>query len=111
MFVGYQPQEDSQFEKKHRSRIEREGIVECIRGSIAAGVKVPAASSGTRTAYHVLSARSDFPKSLRDANGSKRFHRIVMEMRHLGELTVETAVSDTYKKIGVLVPPNASGLA
>jgi hypothetical protein len=52
--------------------IECEGILTALRASIAAGVYVPTALTGRRTTFHVLSARSEFPQTLKKGAAAKR---------------------------------------
>jgi hypothetical protein len=55
---------------------------------MAAGDYVPAATTGKRTAFHVLSARAEFSGTLHGKAGTKRFWRHVetlRAMRHIEE--------------------------
>lgn len=61
--------------------IERNDILSALRASIAAGVYVPAASTGGRTAFHVLSARPEFPAALKKGTAGK--HRFWQHMESL----------------------------
>jgi RecA-family ATPase len=67
-----------------RERQEREGIVAALKACSAAGEYVPAATSGRRTAFNVLSVRPEFPQSLRNsAAGSRLFWQRIEELRQM----------------------------
>jgi len=67
-----------------RERQEREGILAALQASVA---PVPAAATGQRTAWHVLSARPELPASLRDGReGKRRFWRLIEQMRQMGTI-------------------------
>ena len=67
-----------------RERQERDGIVLAMRACAEAGVIVPAALQGSRTAYNVLCARSELPDSLRSgADAKRRFRARLEELRHI----------------------------
>jgi RecA-family ATPase len=75
-----------------RDRTEREAVMAALRGSLAAGVNVPVAQSGNRTAFHVLSARPEFPEPLRlGSAGRRRFWRRIEELRQSGDLKSASA--------------------
>jgi hypothetical protein len=70
--------------KAIRERQERDGIVAAIKACTAAGVDVPAATSGRRTAFNVLSVRPEFPESLRNSgSGSRVFWLRIEELRQM----------------------------
>ena len=70
------------FDRQHQQREERRSILLAFKGCAAAGIVVPAAMTGPRTAYHVLSARPDFPANMRDGRPSvRRFWREIEQMR------------------------------
>jgi RecA-family ATPase len=67
-----------------RERQEREGILAALQASVD---PVPAAATGQRTAWHVLSARPELPASLRDGReGKRRFWRLIEQMRQMGTI-------------------------
>jgi KaiC/GvpD/RAD55 family RecA-like ATPase len=67
-----------------RDRQERDGILAAMRACAAAKIIVPAAMQGSRTAYHVLSARPELPESLRSGPGAaRRFRARIEELRHI----------------------------
>jgi RecA-family ATPase len=62
-----------------RERQERDGIVAAFR---AGTDPVPAATTGQRTAWHVLSARPELPQTLRDGrDGRRRFWAHIEALR------------------------------
>ena len=65
IFVGQTVASAMHLDKKLRDKTERDGILSAIGASIQAGVLVPAAVSGKRTSYHVLSVRPEFPATLK----------------------------------------------
>jgi len=101
LFLGETVAAESIFERRHRERQERSGILQCLRDCISKGISVPAASTGQRTAYHVLSAHAEFPESLKGPTGRTRFKRMVEEMRHAGDIKVQ-AVRLNYKDKEIL---------
>lgn len=75
------------FDRKHQDRVEREerdGILRAFQACAAAmpSIAVPAATTGPRTAYHVLSAQPDFPETLRGTPGV--FWRQIEKLRAMG---------------------------
>jgi RecA-family ATPase len=84
LFLGEVIEAPSRFDRAHRDREERRGILLAIRGSQKAEVPVPAASSGPRTAYHVLSVRPEFPGTLRGGGANTlRFRRQIEQLRQM----------------------------
>lgn len=79
-----------------------------LRASEMAGVSVPAAVSGPRTAYHVLSVRSEFPASLKgDKRLAGRFRRHVESMRQEGLIQTGTIKTPARRYIDILKCANA----
>jgi RecA-family ATPase len=71
-----------------RERLEREGILAAMRACAEAGIIVPAALQGPRTAHNVLVARAELPDSLRSgAYASRRFRARLEELRQIGAVT------------------------
>lgn len=82
IFVGEHQQQETHVQRKERSSSEREGVIQALEGSILAGVRCPAAISGRRTSYHVLSARPEFPQSLMGGKANvARFNRLIEILR------------------------------
>jgi RecA-family ATPase len=89
LFAGKAVLPATKADRAERDRVERDGILAALRASIAAGVLVPTSTSGQRTAYHVLSARPEFPGNLSGAAGRRRF------WGHLEALRQMRAVEDS----------------
>jgi RecA-family ATPase len=69
------------FDRQHEAREARRGVLKALAASPA----TPAATTGRRTAYHVLSARPEFPKSLRGGKPEiKRFWAHIEALRAIG---------------------------
>jgi len=88
LFVG-QPTAASAFDRKHLEREELRAISRSLAS--ASALVVPAAATGPRTAYHVLSARPEFPQSLRSGKaGIRRFWRHIENLRAMGHVEEAT---------------------
>lgn len=112
MFVGAERAAQSFLERGIKERQERAGILLAIEASIDAGVRVPATVQGSRTAYHVLSARPEFPDSLKGSARAtvNRFNRHVMEMRQAREVTTEAYKTADRKMTEILIPGRPGAL-
>jgi AAA domain/Bifunctional DNA primase/polymerase, N-terminal/Primase C terminal 1 (PriCT-1) len=88
LYVAETAPVDGGMVKAVREREERDGIVAAFKACAAAGIDVPAATTGRRTAYHVLAAQPSFPASLSgDSAGARRqFWRLIEELRAIGTL-------------------------
>ena len=85
LFVGQEVIGATTFDKKFRDREEQEGIMAALRNCPDS---VPAASNGTRTSFHVLSACPEFPSTLKSGNaGRRRFSRHIQALRQIGCIT------------------------
>jgi len=78
------------FDLRHQDREEQAGILRALKSCLDAGVYVPAATTGPRTAFMVLSNRPEFPEALKGAGRTKsrRFWRqveVLRQLRHLQE--------------------------
>ncbi|ABK99737.1 AAA family ATPase [Pelobacter propionicus] len=103
MFVGHTERSEGPMDRNFREQEEREGILAafmtCPDGHI------PAASSGPRTAFHVLSVQPNFPSSLRAGKAEKkRFWRHMEELRAMGFIEESTITRSDRHKMRVLVP-------
>ena len=78
MFLPEEPQ--SNFDRIQQQRAERRGILLAFKACAQADIAVPAATTGRRTAFHVLAAQPDFADSMRGKVSARRFWR---EMEHL----------------------------
>ncbi len=100
MFTGAIEQVKSH-ERDIQDGVEQAEILAVLRASTG---PVPAAATGPRTAYHVLSVQDHFPKSLRAGNaGKKRFWRHIERLRALGEIREEIITRTDRHKVRVLV--------
>ena len=70
-------------DRKLQDREESAGILRAFAACQSGGVVIPSAMTGPRTTYHVLSARAEFPATLKGSRGAqtKRFWRLVEELR------------------------------
>lgn len=103
LFVGTDPGASS-FDRKHQDREERQGIMAALRACAAASVIVPAATTGPRTAHHVLKANPAFPIALQSKADTRRFWRHIEALRHSLELIEETHVRGDRRRVQILVP-------
>ncbi|WP_224982724.1 AAA family ATPase [Geomonas agri] len=109
MFVGTVDQGESHFDRNYREREEQAGIMAAL---IAATGPVPAATSGQRTAYHVLSVQDEFPQSLLGGNTErKRFWKHVERLRAMGEITEDYITRADRHKVRVLTPKSLDSSA
>ena len=87
LFVGRREAGDHGMVDALRARGERLGILRALRAARDANVAVPAATTGRRTAFHVLSAQPPFPDSLRIGKPSvRRFWRHLEELRAINQV-------------------------
>ena len=89
MFLGREVMATTALDRTHRDRVERAGVVRALKVCAAAtpAIIVPAATTGRRTAFHVLSACREFPNSLRGRQSVRRFWRHIEALRHMGWVT------------------------
>ncbi|MPZ47022.1 MAG: AAA family ATPase [Betaproteobacteria bacterium] len=75
----------SHLDRKVQDRDELQGIRLAMRGCIDAGLHVPSAATGSRTAYLVLAQRPEFPASLKGGGKPKtrRFWRQIEQLRQM----------------------------
>ncbi len=108
MFVGSPAEPQMLLDRNIRDDVEREGVLQALRASMTSGVRVPAAASGNRTAYHVLSARPEFPDSLRHGTvAARRFRNIIERLMQCGEVRMENVKTGDRKVRECLVCANA----
>lgn len=84
------------FDRKHQDRAEQAALRHALKSCMDAGHPVPAAMTGQRTTYLVLSQRAEFPDSLKGATAHKkqRFRRhfeVLRQMRHIEESSYRRA--------------------
>lgn len=114
VFVGALAMPTSRLERDLAEADEREAILAALRTCTAAGNIVPAAMSGNRTAFHVLSAQAAFPASLRADSGAvrKRFRQQVEHLRAMGSIRDELIRrSDRHKVLALVLATEGRGLA
>lgn len=87
-----------------RERQEREGILGAISACTAAGISVPAATQGPRTAFHVLRAQAAFPESLRSdtAQIRRKFWAEIEHLRAFGTIEDQVLRAKHGHKVPVL---------
>lgn len=103
LFVGTS-EDASSFDRKHQDREERAGIMAALQACSAASVIVPAATTGQRTAHHVLKGRAEFPATLQTKADARRFWRHIEALRHNKEIVEETHIRGDRKRIQQLLP-------
>ncbi len=87
LFAGRLEGGPSRFDRGAQDREEARGVLESIKACAEAGVTVPAALQGPRTAFHVLSVRPEFPASLKAGGAARRrFLRQLEGLRQLGAI-------------------------
>lgn len=75
------------FDRTLQQREERLGILLALRACAQSGIAVPAATTGRRTAYHVLTAQAVCSNSLRSGKaGVRRFWREIETLRAMGHV-------------------------
>jgi len=90
LFVGQSLAPENALDRDQRDREERVGILLSLKSCIALGVIVPTAMTGPRTAYQVLSLRTEFPESLRGGSAAKRkFWRHIEALRQMRAIVEE----------------------
>lgn len=104
-FTGRTITSETALDRASRERRERNGIMDALRAVVASGDYVPAATTGRRTAYHVLAAHPDFPDSMRAGKpGRDRFWRLVEGLRQMGEIRESSIRRESRHKTAVLMP-------
>jgi len=90
------------FDRKLRERDERAGILAALQSCASASppIIVPTAMQGPRTAFHVISIRPNFPKTLRGKTAARRFRRHIEEMRQL-HLIAEREYRRSNRHVGM----------
>lgn len=86
LFLGREVMGATQFDRTQRDKAERQGILAALKACAASvpAIVVPAAMQGPRTAFAVLSQRSELPASLRSGKpGKRRFWRQVETLRQI----------------------------
>lgn len=93
------------------TRARTAGILKALKacGEAHLVIIVPAATTGRRTAFHVLSASAPFPESLRGRASVRRFWRHIEALRHMG-LIVESSYRRENRHLIAQLALTAEGL-
>ncbi|MBC8017063.1 MAG: AAA family ATPase [Verrucomicrobia bacterium] len=101
MFAHVQIEEESHFDKNYRETKERNEILSTI---VNCTVDIPAASSGQRTAFHVLVAQPKFPFTATAGNAERKcFWRHIETLRAMGMVTDGFITREDRHKVRLLV--------
>lgn len=96
LFLACGPAAETGLMRSLRETAERNAILEALRACARAcpPIIVPAAMTGPRSAYRVLSLRPEFPESLRAGKpGVHRFWKKIEELRQMGAIR-----EDSYRR-------------
>lgn len=98
---------ESTFDRRHQEREEHAGILNALAACQATtpSTIVPATNGGQRTAWHVLSVRDEFPKTLKSAADKNRFRRHIEVLKQGGQIKVVEYVKADRKPGEKLVLP------
>ncbi len=109
LFIGKAICTDTTLDRAARDRRERASILAAMQAVATAGDYVPAASTGNRTAYHVLAARPEFDlERMPDSgNGRRRFRRQIEALRSMGEICESSIQRRNRHVTAVLVLPGS----
>jgi RecA-family ATPase len=111
LFLGHEIMARTASDRAHRDRVEHAGILKALKVCADANptIIVPAATTGRRTAFHVLSACREFPQSLRGRQSVRRFWRHIESLRHMGLIT-EASYRRTNRHFIVQLVLSAEGM-
>jgi RecA-family ATPase len=111
LFLGREIMARTASDRAHRDRVEHAGILKALKVCADANptIIVPAATTGRRTAFHVLSACREFPQSLRGRQSVRRFWRHIESLRHMGLIT-EASYRRTNRHFIVQLVLSAEGM-
>jgi RecA-family ATPase len=112
MFVGRPEDAVGGFVEGIRDRTERDAILRAIVAATDAGVHIPAALQGSRTAYMVISHRDEFPESLRGDTRPKkrRFVRHLEALRHIRHIA-DARIRRSNRHEAIVIQPTTEGRA
>jgi len=101
MFSHVQVAEESHFDKNYRETQERDAVIKAI---VNCPVDIPAATTGQRTALHVLASYPDFPFSSDAGRPEKRrFWDHIEKLRGMRLVAEDYITRADYHKVRVLV--------
>lgn len=104
LFVGGLISAITPSEKAKQEHEERRALLDALRSCKSKGIVVPAAATGCRTAFHVLSEHPLFPHQMKNgASGKRRFWRAVEVLRQAGQVLEATHVKPNRHSIMQLV--------
>lgn len=112
LFIGHTKGGTTEFDRVHRDRTERQGILAALKACAASTppIVVPAAVQGPRTAYHVLSQRAEFPDTMRSGKPAKRrFWRQIESLRQIHAIA-EVEYRRTDRHAGAQLTITAEGM-
>lgn len=104
VFVGELVGTRTRRDREQADQTERAAILEALRACVASGDYCPAATTGPRTAWHVLSARKGVPDTLRDRAGKRRFWRHIEALRSMREIREGSIRRKDRKSTATLEP-------
>jgi len=107
MFLGEILPPETATEKAMRDRGDRAAILACIDNINGMGARVPVATTGNRTTWHVLSAHHLFPDSLKGQGSARKLNKIIEGMRHMGEVAVRVERVNYKDVSSLIVGPSA----
>lgn len=112
LFVGRSEAAVGGFVDGIRDNTERDAILRAIVASTDAGVHVPAAMQGPRTAYAVLTHRDEFPESLKGDQRLKkrRFARHLEALRHIRHIA-DSTIRRGNRHLTPVIEPTTEGRA
>lgn len=94
----------SRFDRASQERNEQRGILRALKACADAGISVPAATTGRRTAFHVLSVQPNFADSMRSGGAAtRRFWREMERLRSMGMVADSVIRRDDRHKTAVIV--------
>ncbi|MFO1311567.1 MAG: AAA family ATPase [Burkholderiales bacterium] len=110
MFIGRSAEAVGTMVDEIRDRSEREAILRAMQSAGASCIDIPAATTGRRTAYHVLSAQAAFPDSLRSGKPAvRRFWRHIEALRAMQHVK-DGSIRRADRHSVVTLVPTAEGL-
>lgn len=94
----------SNFDRVTQQRDERRGILLAMKACAESDIYVPAATTGRRTAFHVLAAQSAFAETMRSGKASvRRFWREIEHLRSIRLIEDSSIQRANRHKADVLV--------
>lgn len=105
LFVGREIIGATAADRAMQERVEREAVLKALIGCAASSITVPSATTGRRTAYHVLCERPEFPTSLKGGKAAlRRFWRHIERLRQMKLIEEREHRRTNRHSTAVLVP-------